>query len=319
MTDKTPTLAPPVLDLTKISFNDWLFDIEIWRESVKERITEKKVGSFLYQHLRGKAQETVRNEIASKDILSDNGAKLIIECLTKCYKKDESRHQYVTYDTFVKFKRPANMAIKDYLVEFNLLYNKVKSFAGNLPDAVLGYSLLENANLSDEKKEICRATCANLNYKEMKTQISKVCVSLTTESLAPTTEKLPFLYNDEHNKLVNKPSIKTERCDDLIAYSENLNDPNQDVFYSNKNYNNRKPYEPYPQKCYPPSSSTNQKVNYRINPKDKFGHTMECNFCHCLYHLFSTCPYKHSSVNYCDYEDTHDNVQFDQRHPPPHY
>ena len=87
MADKTPILAPPVLDLNKISFNDWLFDIEIWRDSVKERLTEKRVGSFLYQHLRGKAQETVRNEVASKDILSDNGAKLIIDCLTKCYKK----------------------------------------------------------------------------------------------------------------------------------------------------------------------------------------------------------------------------------------
>ena len=142
--------------------------------------------------MRGKAQETVRNEVASKDILSDNGAKLIIDCLTKCYKKDESRHQYLTYDTFVKFMRPANMSIKDYLVEFNLNYNKVKSFAGDLPDAVLGYSLLENANLSEEKKEICRATCANLGYDQMKTQIEKVCVSLATESLAPTTDKLPF-------------------------------------------------------------------------------------------------------------------------------
>ena len=68
MTSKAPILAPPVLDLTQMSFNDWLFDIEIWQDSVKDRLTEQKIGSFLYQHLKGKAQETVRNEIALSDI-----------------------------------------------------------------------------------------------------------------------------------------------------------------------------------------------------------------------------------------------------------
>ena len=140
----------------------------------------------------------------------------------------------------------------------------------------------------------------------MKTQILKVCVGLTTESLAPTTDKLPFSYG-ENDKVV-KPSVKSEPCDDMIAFSENLNDPNQDVFYSGKSFNNKKPY---PQKYYQPSSS-NQKVSHRINPRDKFGHTMECNFCHCLYHLYSTCPYKHSSVNYCNYEDAQEHLHYDQ-------
>ena len=96
-TPNTPVPAPPVLDLQKISFDNWLFDVEIWIDFVKERLTEKKIGCFLYQHLKGKALETVRNEVKSADILSENGSKLIIECLKKLYKKDESQS---THDEF---------------------------------------------------------------------------------------------------------------------------------------------------------------------------------------------------------------------------
>ena len=179
MAEKAPVPAPPILDLTEISFNDWLMDIEIWRDFVKERLTERKVGSYLYQHLRGKAKETVRNELKSEEILSENGAKLIIECLTRLYKKDESRHQYDTFGNFINFRRHDNMSIKEYLVEYNLRYNKVKSYAGRLPEAVLGYSVLENANLSEEKKEICRATCSSLSYNDMKTQMEKSAIQLS--------------------------------------------------------------------------------------------------------------------------------------------
>ena len=236
MADKAPVSAPPSLD--DMSFDDWLIDVEIWEDFNKDRL-KTKVGNYLYQHLKGKAKETVRNDLSGAEIKSGDGYKLIIESLTKLYKKDTARHEYVTFDKFIKFKRPADMSIKDYLVEYNIRYNKVKSYAGKLPEAVLGYSLLENANLTEEKKEICRATCSKLTYDEMITQIEKVCVGLSPEKLAPKSEKLSFSHNDSASSS-KQLDIKDEPSDDLIAYSEHLNDPNQAVFYSNRNNSNAK-------------------------------------------------------------------------------
>ena len=310
MADKAPVPAPPVLDLEKMSFNDWLFDIEIWRDFVKERLTEKKVGSYLYQHLKGKALETVRNEVKAADILSENGAKLIIECLSRLYKKDESRYEYDTFGEFIKFQRPANMSIPDYIVEFNLRYQKFKSYAGKLPEAVLGYSILDCANLSQEKKEICRGTCSALTYDNMKSQIEKVCGGLSCSQLNPVTDKFSYSQNDGDN-FTKQISIKTEPNDDLIAYNEHLNDPSQDVFYSSKeNYkrfsqnrqsynsaNNRQSYNSAHNRFHNHKTSANQ-----INPKDRHGHVMNCNFCKCIYHLYAICPYKHHSANFVDHE-----------------
>lgn len=302
MADKAPVPAPPVLDLEKMSFNDWLFDIEIWRDFVKERLTEKKIGSYLYQHLRGKAQETVRNEIKSSDILSENGATLIIECLSKLYKKDESRYEYDTFGAFIKFQRPANMTIPEYLVEFNLRYQKFKSYAGKLPESVLGYSVLESANLSEDKKEICRGTCGTLTYDSMKAQIEKVCGGLSSGQLNSSSEKFSYTQSDNDN-FSKKISIKNEPTDDLIAYNEHLNDPDQDVFYTSKDsfkksFQNRHSY----------NSSSHQTQNRKIhagqiNPKDRHGHVMHCNYCKCTYHLYSACPYKPHSANYVEHEE----------------
>ena len=283
-----------------MSFDDWLFDVEIWRDFVKERLTEKKVGSYLYQHLRGKAQETVRNEMSSAEILSEEGADKIIACLTKLYKKDESRYQYDTFGNFIKFQRPANMTISDYIVEHNLRYQKFKSYGGTLPEPVLGYSVLDCANLEEKKKELCRGTCGVLTYDNMKVQIEKVCGGLSSSQLNPAGDKFSFSQADSDN-FRNQLSIKAEPTDDLIAYNEHLNDPNQEVFYSSRS--GYKKFRSRPsQSSSPYGQFQKARSSAQLNPKDRHGHTMGCDYCHCIYHLYATCPYKPQSVNFVDYE-----------------
>ena len=41
----------------------------------------------------------------------------------------------------------------------------------DLPEGVLAYYLLSCANLSDEQTALCRATCMDLTYDDMKKQI----------------------------------------------------------------------------------------------------------------------------------------------------
>ena len=140
----------------------------------------------------------------------------------------------------------------------------------------------------------------------MKTQIEKVCIGLSVEKLAPSSEKFSFSHDDQ--KYGKDITIKNEPSDELIAYNEHLNDPNQDVLY-NKNFNSRKPYN---QRYSHGSSSSHQYqkkfASYnnecKINPKNQFSHTMSCNFCNCWYHLFAGCPYKPKAVNLCDHQQS---------------
>ena len=60
------------------------------------------------------------------------------------------------------------MSISNYIIEFQRLYKKIENFNMALPDSVLN-----NANISEEHKQLARATLTELKYENMKDQIKK--------------------------------------------------------------------------------------------------------------------------------------------------
>ena len=48
------------------------------------------------------------------------------------------------------------MPIADFVVEFERLYNKAKAYDMVLPDGILAYEFLNNANISDSYKKLIR-------------------------------------------------------------------------------------------------------------------------------------------------------------------
>ena len=59
------------------------------------------------------------------------------------------------------------MTILDYINEFERLNNKICQFDMVLPTGVLAYKVLNNANISSEKKQLIRATVVSLTYENM--------------------------------------------------------------------------------------------------------------------------------------------------------
>ena len=78
------------------------------------------------------------------------------------------------YETFEKFMRPHGMSIADYVIKFEQLYFKAKSFKMEILDGVLAYRLLNSANLTIEQKQLVKATVNKMDYTVMKDQLKKV-------------------------------------------------------------------------------------------------------------------------------------------------
>ena len=158
-------------------YEDWKKELTIWCGFTD--LDKKKQGPALFLTLKGKARESVLAEIKPELLQSDNGVKVITEALDKLYAQNKSESAFAAFDNFIKFKRPNNMQIKDYVIEFNLRLSKINSHDMKLPDGVLAYYLLECANLTTEQTSLCRATCQNLTYADMKAQIERVSVAST--------------------------------------------------------------------------------------------------------------------------------------------
>ena len=66
------------------------------------------------------------------------------------------------------------MNISNYIIKFQCLYNKIKNFNMTLPDGVLVYKFLNNANISEQHKQPVHTNLTELKYENMKNQIKKV-------------------------------------------------------------------------------------------------------------------------------------------------
>ena len=168
--------APPVMR-EGLTYEDWKKELNIWRKFTD--LSKQRQGGALFLTLTGKARETVLAEVPLSKFDEDSGIDEITKALDTLYLQDATENAFVTFDSFIKFRRPQGMSLKEYLAEFNLRYNKIKDNNMTLPDGVLAYALLTCANLPEDQEKLCRATVSSLTYKEMKAQIEKVCTTST--------------------------------------------------------------------------------------------------------------------------------------------
>ena len=118
-----------------LSYSEWKKELEIWSDFTD--LGKEKQGGAVFLTLTGKARQAVLLGVTRDKIKSDKGLDEILECLHGLYQLDVSQSGYAAYDDFTNYRRPVYTSIQDYLVEFNIKYNKIKSFEMKLPDCVL--------------------------------------------------------------------------------------------------------------------------------------------------------------------------------------
>ena len=118
------------------------------------------------------------------------------------------------------------MTMHNYIIEFERLYHKIKNYGMDLPDDVLAYKILSNANISEHYKQLVRATLSELKYNTMKELLKKVFGDLLNFTGS---------IKEEQNIKV-EPISNTEDLYDGNRYSKRYNPR----FRGNNRYNNNK-------------------------------------------------------------------------------
>ena len=108
------------------------------------------------------------------DLNKDDGLDLLINKMKKLCTKDSKAAAYLAYEKFELFKRPAEMSIVNYLNESKRLYYDIRRYEMTSLSAVLTYRVLKNANLSNDKQQLTRATIAELSYENMKKHLKAI-------------------------------------------------------------------------------------------------------------------------------------------------
>ena len=142
--------APPLLSDESV-YENWKCEIEIWQAFTV--LAPKKQGPAIFLTSQGKAREAAL-EIEIKDLTDDQGVKKLIEKLDSLYLKDINQSAYAAYECFEMYRRPKEMNMKEFLNNFERLYNRLKVYQMELPDGILAYRVLKSANLSEENEKL---------------------------------------------------------------------------------------------------------------------------------------------------------------------
>ena len=119
-------------------------EIEIWRLFTS---LDLKKQALLFLSLTGQVRQTIVGLDINQGV--DEGVEILIKELEKLYLKDS---QYSAYEIFEPFEKPFRLkaiSISNYIIVFEHLYKKVKSFNIALPDGVLAYKFLNIVNISE--------------------------------------------------------------------------------------------------------------------------------------------------------------------------
>ena len=101
----------------------------------------------------------------------------LFEKLDQVFQSETGDEAYNTYSAFTSFKRTDQMNISDYILEHEHLYRKMIQHVLKLPDAILTFKLLDDAQVMDDKRRLALTMGSNLNSEEKKSALKGLFVS----------------------------------------------------------------------------------------------------------------------------------------------
>lgn len=281
-------------------YSDWKKELSIWEATNNIRGVDPKVqAGLLFESLEGKARQTVLSELTVEQITGANGVKEITNKLDSFFAGNVTISAFQAHDDLNNFRRNAGTNMENFLIEFQLKVNKVKASGTTLTDDVLGYTLLNSANLSREKRDLCRLTCTDLKFATVRAQLEKIGLGSDDKSGGGFSVGNASTSNI---KVENTFFGQTSPASEPLV-QDSSDEEFEQTFYAANKWG--------PQKHRYTRQSDNEsavKSRFQRNPVNAFGHVRGCAFCKCEYHWVSECMYAPDHVkNYYNRKGTQRN------------
>lgn len=184
---------PPALDEKK-SYEQWKTEIQLWE--IVTDLEKSKRGPAIALSMCGKPREMAL-EITIEELSGEDGVKKLLIKLDSFFERDKADRMYSAYTDFESCKKTENIVMNDYIVEFEQKYNVIKKYSMELPEPVVAFKLLDNANLGLSEKQLVLTACRDLTFESMKSALrrifgGRVAVSLNTDDISVKQETVYY-------------------------------------------------------------------------------------------------------------------------------
>ena len=288
------------------NYSHWKELIEVWVAVTS--VAKAKQADSLLLTLDSDAQSLALQVPAAERKAEDgSGVSKIIEKLDTLYEQNATQRLFCAYEDFEGFKRTQDMSLAKFISEFEMKSKVLANLKVVLPESLLAFKLLKNANLGDECARIVRVAIntsaptdvSKLTLAAMKaTILNAFDVRLETDQGAssssqgigrPFTE--PFTVKPEPLDVYQTRSEPRRN-----SFGEQQHTPYQRKFKSSSSWRdtvrNRPDYKKnVREQSYQDKENHSPAGGYRVNRVDKTtGKPSQCKLCGSIYHWARQCP-----------------------------
>ena len=314
--DKVP---PPLSD--SASYQDWRKIVDLWGKFTS--CPKEKQGMAVIFTLKASDQKKVLN-LSTEVICGETGLESVLKRLDELYLEDETLEMYSALEDFESYKRVSSSPINDFLIDFELKYDKIKSHGITYPEELLGFRLLKAANLPATDEKLAKAT-SDLKYPTMKAQLKR----LFSEKKGLHTPPIEEINYQEEETLFSKSRFPQRGRFSQRGTPTNWRHPNSSTSWrqqtpqqsSNNTANSWRQQTPSqqplsnkaggPRQSGPFPSPSQSKQDQKINPLNNRGTISTCGICKSIMHWASQCPHNPASTLMTDVE--HQELSHDQQ------
>jgi len=157
-------------------------ELLLWNELTELCVTKR--AGYVVMKLPGRAKDVILSNVDQQELLNGRvegdvvmtGFDILIEELDKLFLQSMEDEAYLALNIFENFRRERGVGMMDYILEFERCYNHVKRFDIILPEYVLSYKLINNADITCSQLDDIRTAVPALGYSEVKDRIKRVVI-----------------------------------------------------------------------------------------------------------------------------------------------
>ena len=147
-------IATPVFDGEKW-YERYIQEVNAWC-AVQPNIPDKDKAVFLALSLPDNdisgVKDKLFNDLSLEELNCETGVTKFKEFMDSLFKKDDLSATYECYVQFEKYRRGNSQNVDEFLIEFDMLYNRADKRGVKLPAVVKAFKLLDASNADSDKK-----------------------------------------------------------------------------------------------------------------------------------------------------------------------
>ena len=138
-----------------LSYDSWKSEIKAWRLTTPLEKNKQALTIALSLPVGSEVRRRIFDESGDIEELNCvDGVDILITRLDKWYKKDNLSAAYDAWTKFDNCKKAGDTTMDEYISEFRRRNNDLKKYKVSIPNCILAFKMLDNANLDVKEKQI---------------------------------------------------------------------------------------------------------------------------------------------------------------------